>query len=194
MVILGIEISGFSGAIIGVLGAGLFATAVVLNGVLASQSDITESERRFHSLGFFNTLIGYRIAPFWRIWIVLFNVILASISVCSVLIRHELDAAWGCYSGALPISRLTELVCTIDDAPELCFNVGEPRTHIGPSASTSGPPSSADAVSCTGTRSVNMQSAIWTPVILFLVEWLLIILVAYRHKSGKMRLDQQKKE
>jgi hypothetical protein len=27
-----------------------------------------------------------------------------------------------------------------------------------------------------------MQSAIWTPVVLFLVEWLLVVLVAYRHK------------
>jgi len=183
MIALGIEISGYSGVIIGVLGAGLFATAVVLNGILANKTDAA-ADRTFHSLGLFNTLTGFRFGPFWRAWIVAFNVILATISVCSALIRHELDAAWGCYGGSLPISRLTELVCTLDDSPELCFDVGEPRSHIGPtaSASPSSLPSSADAVSCTGSRSVNMQSAIWTPVVLFLVEWLLVVLVAYRHK------------
>ena len=187
MIALGIEISGYSGVIIGVLGAGLFATAVVLNGILANKTDATTAERTFHSLGLFNTLTGVRFGPFWRAWIVAFNVILTTISVCSALIRHELDAAWGCYGGSLPISRLTELVCTLDNSPELCFDVGEPRSHIGPtaSASPSSLPSSADAVSCTGSRSVNMQSAIWTPVVLFLVEWLLVVLVAYRHKRRK---------
>ena len=197
MIALGIGISGYSGVIIGVLGAGLFATAVVLNGILANKTNATQAELTFHSLGLFNTLTGFRFGPFWRAWIVAFNVILATISVCSALIRHELDAAWGCYGGSLPISRLTELVCTLDNSPELCFDVGEPRSHIGPtaSASPSSLPSSADAVSCTGSRSVNMQSAIWTPVVLFLVEWLLVVLVAYRHKGrGKnyMKLDGDK--
>jgi hypothetical protein len=182
----GIRVSGFSGAIVGALGAVLFATAVVLNSILVKkneiQTDPQHDEARRHSLSIINTILGIRFQPFWRVLIVIFNVILVTISVTSALIRHELNAAWGCYSGDLPLSRLTGLVCTLDDAPELCFDVGEPRAYVDSS-------SSANAVSCTGSRSVSMQGPIWTPLAIFLAEWLLVAMAAYRHGDAIQLTD-----
>lgn len=190
-VIVGVRASGVFGTIVWALGAGLLATAVVLNGVLAASTakSLCNSDRRFHSLSLVNTLIGYRFEPFWRFWVVFFNLVLAAISLTAATIRHELDAAWGCYSGSLPIARLTGLVCTLDSAPELCFDVGEPRSYLGPDSAPSDLPSSANAVACgPGSRHADLQDAIWVPLGLFLVEWLLIVMWAYRHKDY-VRLD-----
>ena len=181
-VVTGIRVSGFSGAIVGGLGGVLFATAVVLNSILTTRNEIGDEEKRLQSLSIVNTILGIRFQPFWRVLIVIFNVILVTISVTSALIRNELNDAWGCYSGDLALSRLTGLVCTLDDAPELCFDVGEPRAYVDSS-------SSANAVSCTGSRSVSMQGPIWIPVAIFLAEWLLVAMAAYRHGDAIQLTD-----
>ena len=44
-----------------------------------------------------------------------------------------------------------------------------------------------------GSRHADLQDAIWVPLGLFLVEWLLIVMWAYRHKDY-VRLDETNPE
>ncbi len=190
--VVGVRASGLFGVIVGALGVGLFVTAVVLNGVLVANADgspsspsrLSEQDRRFHSLSLVNTLIGYKFSGLWRFVVVVFNAVLVITSVTAIAIRDELNDAWGCYSGSLPIERLTGLTCTLDDSPELCFHVGEPREYLGSNQASPDLPSTADAVACgPGSRHVSLQNAIWVPIGLFGTSWLLLVMWEYRHKD-----------
>lgn len=191
--VVGVRASGLFGVVVGALGVALFVTAVVLNGVLVANAteSLSSQDRRFHSLSLVNTLIGYRFSGLWRVVVVFFNAVLVITSVTAIAIRDELNDAWGCYSGSLPIERLTGLTCTLDDSPELCFQVGEPRAYLGSDQSSPDLPSTADAVACgPGSRHVSLQNAIWVPIGLFGTSWLLLVMWAYRHKDH-FRIDKQ---
>lgn len=190
--VVGVRASGLFGVVVGALGVVLFVTAVVLNGVLVANAtkSLPDQDHRFHSLSLVNTLIGYRFSGLWRFVVVVFNAVLVITSVTAIAIRDELNDAWGCYSGSLPIERLTGLTCTLDDSPELCFHVGEPRAYLGSNQASPDLPSTADAVACgPGSRHVSLQNAIWVPIGLFGTSWLLLVMWAYRHKEH-FRMDK----
>lgn len=148
--------------------AGAFVLlAVVINSVLVHRVGDSVPPERFHSIGLVNTFIGKTISSGWfRGVVVLFNVLLVGIFAASFVIGSQLEAAWGCFSGHLPISRLTAVVCTINASPEICWDVTNGR---------------GTGESCTGTRHPNVQWGEWGPIGLFVIEWTIVTMLRYKH-------------
>lgn len=160
---------GTFGTIMLCFGAAAILVAIVLNSIAVSRA--RGAPARYHSIGLFNTFIGKTIPSSWfRGAVFIFNVVLAAIVVSAFVIGDQLEAAWGCFSGHLSLSQLTEVVCTINPRPERCWDVTRGR----------GTPQS-----CTGTRYPNVQGAEWTPVVLFIIEWIVVIMLRYKHAYTK---------
>tara|TARA_R110001592_G_scaffold302232_3_gene574114 strand:+ start:448 stop:1095 length:648 start_codon:yes stop_codon:yes gene_type:complete len=162
---------GVFGTIMLVLGSAALAIAVVLNAIAVSRVSEKDPPARFHSVGILNTFLGKTVPSAWfRGVVIILNVLLATIVVSAFVIGDQLDAAWGCFSGHLSLSQLTEAVCTINPRPERCWDVTHGR----------GTPQS-----CTGTRHANVQGAEWTPIVIFIVEWTAVIMLRYKHALVK---------
>ena len=148
------------------IGLGIFAIALAIfvNALLVTGSHNKE-EHLWHSVSIVNTLIGYHFSGLAWIFVIGTNLILVSTSVFSWIISAELDAAWGCYSGALPISRLTAGRCRPNFIPELCWDVTEGR---------------GVAVSCPGVRHAGLGYFEWIPILILVLEWTLITVWKFR--------------
>ena len=165
---------GALGASIVALGFLLIAVAVIFN-TIAVLRDSDADVPRYHSIGIINTLIGKPISTGWlRFLLVVTNVVLVATAVSAFVIGTELDAAWGCYSGHLPLSRLTNAPCTVNPRPERCWDVTTGRGSELP---------------CSGTRHANVQSAEWTPVVILIIEWTMLTMLRYK---GALRPSKRK--
>jgi hypothetical protein len=148
----------------------LLVVAAVLFNSLAVSKDESTYVARFHSVGVVNTLIGKTIETGWiRAIIVFVNVILVIVSASAFVVGAQLDDAWGCYSGHLPLSRLTNAPCNINPRPERCWDVTTGR---------------GTAVNCIGTRHASVQSAEWTPLGILAVEWTMLAILRYKGALG----------
>lgn len=147
------------------LGILLLSSAVAFNAIAVSQ-DTSSEVPRFHSVGIINTLIGKTISSGWlRVFVVITNVLLILTSVSAFVIGEQLEAAWGCYSAHLPLSRLTSAPCTVN-VPERCWDVTLGRGTSEP---------------CNGRRYPSTQKAEWIPLAILSAEWLAVITLRYKH-------------
>lgn len=163
------DYSGALGLTMLALGILLVVAAVLFNSLAVSKDESTYVAR-FHSVGVVNTLIGKTIETGWiRAIIVFVNVILVIVSASAFVVGAQLDDAWGCYSGHLPLSRLTNAPCNINPRPERCWDVTTGR---------------GTAVNCIGTRHASVQSAEWTPLGILAVEWTMLAILRYKGALG----------
>jgi hypothetical protein len=164
------DYGGALGASLLAIGILLLASAVIFNAISVSRNESAYVER-FHSIGIINTLIGKTIETGWlRAVVVVVNALLVLTAASAFVIGDQLDAAWGCYSGHLPLSRLTNVPCTINPRPERCWDVTTGR---------------GNAVSCTGERHASVQSAEWVPLAILMVEWAMVALLRYKGALSK---------
>ena len=170
------DYDGALGATLVALGFLLLSAAIIFNAI-AVVRDSDARVPRYHSIGVINTLIGKTISTGWlRALIVFANVLLVATSVSAFVIGAQLDTAWGCYSGHLPLSRLTDVPCDVNPRPERCWDVTTGR---------------GVAVPCTGTRHANVQSAEWGPIAILLIEWTMVAMLRYK---GALRASERKNE
>lgn len=160
------DYGGALGGALLALGILLLVSAVIFNAIAVSQ-DEKRNVPRYHSVGVINTLIGHTISSGWlRAVVVIANVTAVAVAISAFVIGEQLEAAWGCYSAHLSLSRLTSAPCTINPAPERCWDV-----TLGRGASEA----------CTGTRHPNTQKAEWGPLVFFVAEWIVVIMLRYKH-------------
>jgi hypothetical protein len=170
------DYGGALGVTLVALGFLLLSTAIIFNAIaVVRDSDVRVP--RYHSIGVINTLIGKTIPTGWlRALIVFANVFLVATSVSAFVIGTQLDTAWGCYSGHLSLSQLTNVPCDVNPRPERCWDVTTGR---------------GTGIPCTGTRHANVQSAEWAPIAILLIEWTMVAMLRYK---GTLRVSQRKRE